>query len=118
MLAGCETGMIDLTRNPDEHLGLPAALLQAGAAAVLATLWPVEAELTYAVVTQTLRAVLDEASSPAQALRQAQMRLRDDPGAVDPTGAHLGPKPARSDSSNNPCPRPSPLWAAFTLVGA
>ncbi|WP_158599816.1 CHAT domain-containing protein [Azospirillum cavernae] len=118
VLAGCETGMIDLARNPDEHLGLPAALLQAGAAAVLATLWPVEPESTYAVVTQTLRAVLNDESSPAQALRRAQMRLRDDPGAVDPTGAHLGPKPVRSDSGNNPCPRPSPLWAAFTLVGA
>lgn len=123
MLAGCETGLIDLRDNPDEHLGLPAALLHAGAAAVLSTLWPVEATSTYAVVTRTLEAVLDGDASPAQALRRAQMQLRDDPDAgvapaSEPAGAHLGPTGARPIGGNSPCLRPSPLWAAFILTGA
>lgn len=41
VLSACETGLIGRAL-PEEHVGLPAALLQAGAGSVLAALWPVD----------------------------------------------------------------------------
>jgi len=42
ILSGCETGVFDFQRTPDEFIGLPATFLQAGAAGVIGTLWPVD----------------------------------------------------------------------------
>jgi CHAT domain-containing protein len=40
ILSACETGMIG-TKNADEAISLPTGLLQAGVAAVIASLWAV-----------------------------------------------------------------------------
>jgi CHAT domain-containing protein len=40
VLAACETALVG-TRLPDEAIGLPTGLLQAGAAACIGSLWPV-----------------------------------------------------------------------------
>lgn len=40
--SSCQTAITDFQRLPDEALGLPSALLEAGVGAVLAALWPVE----------------------------------------------------------------------------
>jgi CHAT domain-containing protein len=118
VLAGCETGMIDLKKNPDEFFGLPAALLQAGAAGVMATLWPVEAASTYAMVAFTLNAVLKDGLAPVHALRQAQLRLRDYPDALARVGNLMGPVAAAASRIVDVCPRSAAFWAGFTYVGA
>ena len=120
ILAGCETGMIDLNVAPDEFIGLPAAVLEAGAAAALASLWPVETEGTYALIECVLADRRDRGGSLAQAVRRAQMALRDDPQAFSGIGQSLAPGAAGDHPLLNrtACPRPPYLWAAFSLVGA
>ena len=120
ILAGCETGMIDLSVAPDEFIGLPAAVLEAGAAAALASLWPVETEGTYALIDRVLADRRDRGDSLVQAVRRAQMALRDDPQAFSGIGQSLAPGAAGDHPLLNrtACPRPPYLWAAFSLVGA
>ena len=64
---------------PDEVIGLPTALLQAGAGGVLATWWPVPDDVALAVMLAFYEhwnpAATD--SSPIVALTRAQQWLRD-----------------------------------------
>jgi CHAT domain-containing protein len=100
-LAACETGTQDIDAG-DEPLGLIPAFLTAGAGSVLATLWPVAATPTQAVITSFYDEVMrrDDAlgtRSPlnrAEALRRAVLHVRETPGWEAPY-----------------------YWAAFTLHG-
>jgi CHAT domain-containing protein/tetratricopeptide (TPR) repeat protein len=76
-LSACETGVTDIRQSPDEYLGLPAGFLQAGAPAVLSTLWPVEDLSTRLLIEQFYRYHLEDGQAPALALRKAQIWLRD-----------------------------------------
>ena len=42
VLSACQTGIIDFRRIPDEAIGFPAGLLQAGVPGVVSTLWLVD----------------------------------------------------------------------------
>ncbi len=77
VLSACETGMTDIHQSPDEFIGLPAGFLQAGAPGVVSTLWAVSELTTALLVGQFYRYHLEGRLSPAQALRQAQLWLRD-----------------------------------------
>lgn len=46
ILSACQTGLVSSTNLETEYLGLPIAFLQAGAPAVISTLWSVEDEST------------------------------------------------------------------------
>ncbi|WP_413207952.1 hypothetical protein [Rhodospirillum sp. A1_3_36] len=120
ILAGCETGMIDLNRAPDEFIGLPAAVLEGGAAGALASLWPVSTLDTYTLVQRTLEDIQRTDASPAQALRRAQLRLRDDPDVYVGVGQGMGPAAPGGPAQDDPTDRGrSPYtWAAFSLFGA
>jgi CHAT domain-containing protein len=74
--SACESGAADVTRLPDEATGLPAALLQAGAAHVLGTLWPVSDLSASLLVSRVAAACLDPAAEPAAELAAAQRWLR------------------------------------------
>jgi CHAT domain-containing protein len=76
-LSACETGLTDFRQSPDEYLGLPAGFLQAGAPAVLSTLWAVGDRSTTMLVERFYRHHLLKGLQPAAALRQAQRWLRD-----------------------------------------
>ena len=65
-------------------LGLTRGFFHAGAAAVLASLWPVRDQTTAELMTRFYRAVLAEGRTPAAALRQAQRALRAKPQWRDP----------------------------------
>lgn len=74
---GCVTGVGDLERAPDEILSFAGGLLQAGAAAALATQWHVSDRTTFLVMLQRMRLMLgDPLLSPARALRRAIHWLR------------------------------------------
>ena len=75
-LAACETGIVG-TALPDEVVMLPSALLQAGFAGVVASLWSVPDLSTAMLMERFYRYWREEALSPAQALHAAQRWLRD-----------------------------------------
>ena len=90
VLSACETGLAELGSG-DEMVGLVRAFLVAGAARVVASLWPVDDAVT-AVFMASYYAALCRGQPPAAALQLAQIEL-------------MGQYP-------HPC-----YWAAFTLYG-
>ena len=75
-LSACETGMTDVLKAADEFLGLPAAFLQAGAIGVVGTLWAVN-DLSTTLLMERFYTLHLRGMAPAQALREAQIWLRD-----------------------------------------
>ncbi len=78
--SACQTAVTDVARLPDEAIGLPSALLGAGAAAVLGTLWSVDDLSTALLLSHYYACLLPAGSSgdeaePATALRAAQSWL-------------------------------------------
>jgi len=76
VLSACETALPG-TELPDEVIGLPTGLLQAGVAGVVASQWAVPDRATAMLVTEFARQWAGGALPPAQALRRAQQWLRD-----------------------------------------
>ncbi|WP_030435096.1 CHAT domain-containing protein [Actinoplanes subtropicus] len=74
-LSACETGAIGLSL-PDESVSLPTALLQAGFAGIVASLWTVS-DVATAMLMERFHTLWHELGDPAAALRQAQRWLRD-----------------------------------------
>ena len=74
VLSACETGLIDTSFAPDEALGLAAGFLQAGAAGVIASLWAVDDQATYLLMSRFAQVYLDPRRKwpPARALAEAQ----------------------------------------------
>ena len=93
-LSACETGITEFERVPNEYVGLAGAFLQAGAPAVVSSLWSVEDEATAALMQVFYNQLVRYGASPAQALRQAQQAL---------IGQHQNQHPF--------------YWAAFTVTG-
>ena len=90
VLSACETGVAELASG-DEMLGLVRAFIVAGAARVLASLWPVDDAVTLAFMARFYGALV-AGQSAAAALRSAQAATARD--------------------------HPHPyFWAAFTLYG-
>jgi len=119
-LSACETGMTDIRRSPDEYLGLPAGLLQAGVPAVVGTLWPVDDLATGLLLERFYRNLLGHAGSQplpaASALRAAQCWLRD--VSVEELSKH-GDAAAFEQTPANATPFSHPYyWATFTCSGA
>jgi len=75
-LSACETGITDIRQSPDEYLGLPAGFLQAGAPAVVSTLWAVNDLSTMLLIERFYRLHLQGKEIPS-ALQQAQIWLRE-----------------------------------------
>ena len=75
-ISACETGLVG-GGSPDEAVGLPSALLQAGFAGVVASLWPVPDVATAMLMERFYVEWRGRELEPAEALRQAQRWLRD-----------------------------------------
>jgi CHAT domain-containing protein len=82
-LSACQSAITEFRHLPDEVIGLPAGLVQAGVPGVVGTLWPVEDLSTALVMVRFYEYYLrgDPATgegpmSPARALRRAQYWLR------------------------------------------
>jgi CHAT domain-containing protein len=78
VLSACETGIIDVRNIPDEFVGLATGFMQAGAAAVVSSLWSVDDRSTALLMERMYKLMLDKdhPCEPAEALRQAQFWLR------------------------------------------
>ena len=76
VLSACETG-IPGTELPDEVISLPTGLAQAGIAGVVASLWSVSDLSTMMLMARFYELWKQDGLEPPQALRQAQLWLRD-----------------------------------------
>ena len=76
-LSACETGITEFQQSPDEYVGLPAGFLQAGATAVISTLWAVNDLSTMLLMEKFYQLHLQNGLDFASALRQAQLWLRN-----------------------------------------
>jgi CHAT domain-containing protein/tetratricopeptide (TPR) repeat protein len=81
VLSACDTGLPGLQRGRvDEFIGLPAGFIQAGAAAVIASHWPVRDDATFFLMWKFYGLYLDASGravrAPAEALREASLWLR------------------------------------------
>ncbi len=111
ILSACETG-IPSTKLPDEAISLPTGLLQAGAAGVISSLWAVSDLSTMLLLSKFYELWRTESKEPSEALRQAQIWLRDS------TEADLSPLLGKR--TRNPTNRPFShpyYWAAFSYTG-
>jgi hypothetical protein len=92
VLSACETGVPGI-QLPDEVIGLPSALMESGVAGVIASLWSVADESTARLMAHFHRLWREDGLAPHEALRRAQIMLRD-------------------ESYANPF-----FWGAFTYTG-
>ena len=131
VLSACETAMAQVTITPDEFLGFPAAFLHAGVRTVTATLWPVDDAPSAALMGRFYRELSSPKTSPAEALRRAQMwlrttkardlisllgELRDEPDPVGRLASQARQQLRGADPESRPFAEPY-FWAAFTVAG-
>jgi hypothetical protein len=76
VLSACSTGIAEVGRNPDEFSGLPSGLIMAGAAGVVASLWPVDDLSTTLLMSRFYELHLRQRQKPVDALRNAQIWLK------------------------------------------
>jgi CHAT domain-containing protein len=110
VLSACETALVG-TDIPEEAIGLPSGLLQAGAAGVVGSLWPVGDAATCALMTRFYQLWRGDGLEPAYALRQAQQWVRDT--CVPAKDIHF----SEVISSGNQAHVHPTHWAAFTYTG-
>jgi CHAT domain-containing protein len=138
VVSACQTAVLaDIARAPDEAFSLSTAFLAAGSAGAVATLWSIDDVPTALLMTRFYEELFD-GKGPAQALRQAQLWLRDLHEAEEAAflAAHpalenefqrrakQGRRPGLRSTSNmdtaelEPRPYSDPeFWAAFVLAG-
>lgn len=128
VLSACETS-IPGTELPDEVVSLPTGLLQAGVGGVVASLWAVPDLSTALLMGEFYRRWRRAARTPVDALREAQLWLRDtsnedkiaaleaavDAGSLpkDTVEVLLDALFARRDDDTH-----LTAWAGFAYVGA
>lgn len=76
VLSACETGLVGINL-PDEAISLPSSFLYAGFAGAVGSLWPVNDVATAMLMERFYRLWYQDGLPPAEALRQAQIWLRD-----------------------------------------
>jgi len=114
VLSACDSALIG--GELDEVVGLPTALLQAGAVAAVGSLWSVEDLATMVLMREFYRLWRVEGRRPADALCQAQRWMRN-LTTSERASAFPGVDFAGSGDAS-PRPYANPFWwAAFGLTG-
>lgn len=76
VLGACQSGLASVASAPDEFQGLPAAFLQAGVGAVLATHWPVVTTTIDPAVRDFFSFHIGQKMAPTSALRSLIQQFR------------------------------------------
>jgi CHAT domain-containing protein/tetratricopeptide (TPR) repeat protein len=137
-ISACQTAVVDIGHLPEEGFSVGGAMIAAGAACAIASLWPVRSDTTALLMIRLYEEMLGGDLRPPEALRRAQLWLRDltDPElatflAPYPSleaefrrRAEAGDRPghrtdARRGSTAEQRPFSSPdYWAPFIALGA
>jgi tetratricopeptide (TPR) repeat protein len=125
VLSACESAVPGVVL-PDEVIGLPAGLLQAGVAGVISSQWPVADASTMMLMVRFYQLWRVDGLAPAESLRQAQLWVRNStngekerlfPG-VEAFAGPDGSAAARSFWAAGRSWTHPYHWAAFTYVGS
>ncbi len=76
-VSACQSAVVDITHMPEEGVSVATALVAAGAACVIASLWPVRDDTTALLMTRLYAEMIEGGLRPPEALRCAQLWLRD-----------------------------------------
>lgn len=123
VLSACETAASSL-QLPGEPFGLPAAFMHAGAGGVIGSLWRVPDHSTMLLMTRFYELWRVEQLSPPEALRRAQLWLRDSTNAEKheryPALTQAGPDtPSARRHWRELRSHAHPVhWAGFVYTGA
>ena len=122
VLSACETAMTG-ARLPDEVIGFPNGLMQAGVPGVIGSLWRVPDFAAMSIMSLFYQRWKEDGLEPAEALRHAQRSVRDSgAGPADRTseGARGSnpPTPASPETAQRQRGLAHPIhWAGFQYVG-
>lgn len=134
VISACQSAIPQISRLPNEVFATSTALLAAGSACVVASLWPVNDGSTGMLITRFYEEMFEQGLDPPEALRRAQLWLRDltEEGRQDFLDAHpiIGAEIRRREISSKrrgrvkgagapgrPYSHPDD-WAPFIAVGA
>ena len=135
-ISACQTALAEIGDLPDEVLSIGNAMLAAGAACAIASLWPVDDLATALLMTRLYDEMIGNDRSPPEALRTAQLWLRSLTSAGEAAFVAQHPAlaveharraarddlPGRRTSQRrriDPPPYAHPdYWAAFIALGA
>jgi len=126
VLSSCESAVVD-PKAPDEVIGLPAAFIQAGAGAVIGSLWRVDDVGTAVLMSDLYRRLrrpdgMVAAGEPARALRASQLWMSNVTAGELLAGPPELPVELRAwlrlfDHTNRPFADPR-HWGSFVVLGA
>ncbi len=129
-LSACETGIVDISKQIDEYIGLPSGFLFAGSPSIVSTLWAVD-DLSTTCLMIRFYDNLQQTDSVSICLNEAQRWLRKATGKeikemVTPWLAQSGIQPWRVmeidakfdliEKETEPFAAPY-HWAAFCAIG-
>jgi CHAT domain-containing protein len=136
VVSACQSGLSEIVGMPEEALSIGTAMVAAGTACAIVSLWPVDDAATALLMVRLYDELIDNRLRPPEALRHAQCWLRDltlDDQATFLTEhplleAELRRRALRGDLPGA-CPGPDrsapfrlfshpETWAAFIAVGA
>jgi CHAT domain-containing protein len=109
-LSACETGVSDISQSPDEYLSLPAGFMQAGAPAIVCSLWIVDDHSTFLLMERFYHNHLKRNMTYSAALREAQIWLRN------LTVRELGIYYKSQMTSTSKCMNPEDAWNSFSKI--
>ena len=113
VLSACESGVGEIFTG-DGVFGLQRAFHVAGASAVVSSRWPVDDHATNAMMTEFYEILAKREVGMLEALRRAQIAMRDHFTMTDKKIDRGLDPPQRDAGPSRPTPR---IWAAFTLSG-
>lgn len=128
VVSACQSGLSELAGLPDEVISVGTAMIAAGSACAIVSLWPVDDLATAILMVRVYDEMAQNDREPSSALRAAQIWLRD--LTVDDEAAFLADHPLlraefrRRERSNEQKPASvrrfshPDFWAPFVAVGA
>jgi CHAT domain-containing protein len=124
VVSACESALGSVNQLPAEAFSISTALWLAGSACAIASLWPVDDFATAMLMTRFYNELMDNELPPPEALRRAQLWLRDLDAEAEATFLKSHPDLEAEylrRGSGAPIEHPyahEEFWAPFIAIGA